>query len=119
MKKSQEQALTELRQLAPQGSHIFVTVNYIYPGNLQRILSFYSHQEGNNIRQLDTLMAQLFELKRVPAAHNFSARMQDVKKGLLIDGVGMDMGLFWVYKLAKTLYDDETTLIYDRDREEL
>lgn len=105
--KRRDQAVLRLRRYVPLGCRVAVRVHQVYPGNVKRVMAFFALRAQEE-RQLDTDMADLFSLQRVG---------EGAQRGLLIDGVRVDVGRFYVYELAKKLYGDEESLQYERDRD--
>lgn len=100
-------AIKALKRRAPEGCLIYTKVHHVYSG-MKRTMSFFSIVDGKE-ELLDGWLADLFGLK---------GERKGEGEGLVVEGAGMNMGLYISSQLARTLYGRENAFQYE-DRDEL
>jgi hypothetical protein len=95
MKKSPEQeaAIKSLRKIFKPGDTVFTIARHVSRSGMSRAISVIQVKGKDEIREWDHLVAVALGEKVDPA-----------RRGIKIDGAGMDMGFELVYRLSMALY---------------
>jgi hypothetical protein len=96
MKKAPADAYSDLRELLPQGSKVYVIQRHVSRSGMTRYLSLYIINEDGAFQQITGLVAALKGVRVYEwAGTHFALRVQ---------GAGMDMHFHEVYGLSRRLH---------------
>lgn len=90
-----QEAINELKKMLKPGDKVYTILRHVSASGMQRQISVVIPLGRNGIRNLDWYVEKILGLKR---------NMKH--EGVVINGIGMDMGFEIVYRLSAALYPD-------------
>lgn len=97
-KLEQSEARDYLRSICPAGTTLSTELLYVSRSGMMRIIAVQHPTEGDITREASTALGD--NLRDVP----HSATANYGRRGIRVDGCGMDMGFHLVYSLSATLH---------------